>query len=212
MKTSFPTWLGSLALLAVLFSASNAIAQFPNFENIPPEQRAKIMEEMKKRGMAMPPGMMPGATPPGGEQKPEEKKDGENKGEEKKDEGGKTITRPTDKPVVVDPNRLKLTPDKDGRVQFNYLGQPWSDVLQDYADAAKLSFDWQELPADFLNLTTQRKYTLAEARDLLNRHLLARGFTLIQQGEVLSVVEDWQSRFESGSQGRGRRFGRPHAA
>jgi type II secretory pathway component GspD/PulD (secretin) len=146
------------------------------------------MEEMKKRGM--PPGMMPGQPgPPPGEQKPEDNKDGEKKSDDKKDEGTKTITRPTDKPVVVDPNRVKLTTDKDGRVQFSYMGQPWSDVLQDYADAAKLSFDWQELPADFLNLTTQRKYTLEEARDLLNRHLLARRFTLIQQGEVLSVVK-----------------------
>ena len=82
-----------------------------------------------------------------------------------------------------------MTPDKNGLVQFNYMGQPWTDVLQDYADAAKLSFDWQELPADFLNLTTRRKYTLSEARDLLNRHLFARGFTMISQGEVLSVVK-----------------------
>jgi type II secretory pathway component GspD/PulD (secretin) len=191
MKTFSPLWLCSIALLAVLISSTSAFAQ-PAIQlpdNIPPDQRAKIIEQMQKRGM--PPGMMPGQ--PGqqpGEQKPEEKKEGDDKkSEEKKDEGAKTITRPTDKPVVVDPNRAKLTPDKDGRVQFNYLGQPWSDVLQDYADAAKLSFDWQELPADYLNLTTQRKYTLAEARDLLNRHLLMRGFTLIQQGEVLSVVK-----------------------
>jgi type II secretory pathway component GspD/PulD (secretin) len=192
MKTSSPFWLYCNALLAVLCFMSSTIAQppvvVPNIENIPPEHRARFMEEMKKRGLQ--PGMMPGQPgQPPGEQKPEGNKDGEKKPDDKKDEGAKSITRPTDKPVVVDPNRVKLTPDKDGRVQFSYMGQPWSDVLQDYADAAKLSFDWQELPADFLNLTTQRKYTLGEARDLLNRHLLARGFTLIQQGEVLSVVK-----------------------
>ncbi len=132
--------------------------------------------------------MSPGQ--PTGEQKPEEKIEGEGdkKPDEKKEEV-KTIKRPTDKPPTLDPNRPKMTPDKNGLVQFNYFGQPWSEVLQDYADAAKLSFDWQELPADFLNLTTQRKYTLPEARDLLNRHLLARGFTLVMQGEVLSVVK-----------------------
>ena len=191
MKTSSPFWLCSIALLILCFAGS-VFAQvpvaYPSIENIPPEHRARVMEEMKKRGMQ--PGRMPGQPgQPPSEQKPEEKKVDDKKSDEKSEGGTKSITRPTDKPIVVDPNRVKLVPDKDGRVQFNYMGQPWSDVLQDYADAAKLSFDWQELPADFLNLTTQRKYTLSEARDLLNRHLLARGFTLIQQGEVLSVVK-----------------------
>lgn len=186
MKTSCLTSLCCAVLVVVFLSSGVARAQYPIPDNIPPEQRAKIMQEMAKRGIT--PGMMPGQPKPDEEKKPDEKKDDDKKSEEKKDES-KTVTRPTDKPVVVDPNRPKLTPDKDGRVQFNYMGQPWADVLQDYADAAKLTFDWQELPADFLNLTTQRKYTLPEARDLLNRHLLARGFTLIKQGELLSVVK-----------------------
>ncbi len=51
-----------------------------------------------------------------------------------------------------------------------------------------MSLDWQELPGDYLNLTTQRGYSIEEAKDLVNRHLLARGFTLLENGEVLSVV------------------------
>ena len=127
------------------------------------------------------------------EQKPEEKKE-EKKEEEKDDkkegeEEVKTITRPTDGSVKLDPNRIRLTPDKNGMVQFNYNGQPWADVLQEYADAAKMTFDWQELPADNLNLVTQKKYNLAQARDLLNSRLLARGFTLVVQGELLSAIK-----------------------
>ena len=38
-------------------------------------------------------------------------------------------------------------------------------------------------------MITHRKYSLLEARDLLNRHLLARGFTMIVHGELLSVVK-----------------------
>jgi type II secretory pathway component GspD/PulD (secretin) len=186
MKTSFLPLVSGALLLAVLV-VSSAIAQDP-YQNIPPEQRAKMMEAMKRGGMR--PGMMPGqGQPPQGQQKPEEKKEGEKKPDEKK--GGsetKTIKRP-DKPPTADPNRAKLTPDKDGRVQFSYMGQPWSDVLQDYADAAKLNFNWSELPSDYLNLTTQRKYTLPEARDLLNRHLIPLGFTMITQGESLSVAK-----------------------
>ena len=118
-----------------------------------------------------------------------DKKKEDGKKEEKKEEGMKTVKRPTDKPNPVDLERAKLVPDENGMVQFNYNGHPWTDVLQDYADAAKLSFDWQELPADYLNLMTQRKYSLLEARDLLNQHLLVRGFTMVVRGEVLSVVK-----------------------
>ena len=163
-------------------------AQPPGFDpsKLSPEQREMFMKAQREG--RIPPGMAKPGQPQPGEQKPGENKDGEKKPEEKKDDS-KTIKRPTDKPPTVDPNRPKLTPDKNGLVQFNYMGQPWAEVLQDYADAAKLSFDWQELPADFLNLTTQRKYTLPEALDLLNRHLISRGFTIIKQGEVLSVVK-----------------------
>src|SRR5207253_163575 len=61
-------------------------------------------------------------------------------------------------------------------------------VLEWLARVSDLSLDWQELPADYLNLRTQRSYTIDEARDLINRHLLDRGFTLIKHGEVLSAV------------------------
>jgi len=92
-------------------------------------------------------------------------------------------------PVPATVNREKVAPDEEGRIQFNYVGQPWAQVLQDFADAAGYSLDWQELPSDTLNLTTQRTYTPKEAHDLMNRHLLARGFTMLVEGEVLSIVK-----------------------
>jgi len=57
------------------------------------------------------------------------------------------------------------------------------------ADVSGMSLDWQKLPGDYLNLVTQRSYTLDEARDLINRRLLARGYTIVHHGEVLSVVK-----------------------
>lgn len=56
------------------------------------------------------------------------------------------------------------------------------------AEWAKMSLDWQELPGDYVNLTTQRKYTVDEARSLLNGLLLDRGYTMLREGEVLRVV------------------------
>jgi len=122
-------------------------------------------------------------------EKPNENKEGEKKDADKKEDEVKTIKRPTDKPNPLDVDRVKIQTDANGLVQFSYNGHPWPTVMQDYAGAARLTFDWQELPADYLNLITQRKYSLLEARDLLNRHLLARGFTMIVHGELLSVVK-----------------------
>ena len=60
--------------------------------------------------------------------------------------------------------------------------------MQWLADESGLNLDWQEIPGDYLNFVTQRAYTLAEARDVINMHLLDRGYTLLLRGDVLSVT------------------------
>ena len=52
-----------------------------------------------------------------------------------------------------------------------------------------MSLDWQELPGDQLNLATQRPYTLVDARDLINRHLLLRGYTMLESEGVLTIAK-----------------------
>ena len=150
------------------------------------------------------PGPHPGAPgrpeihkKPDGEKKPdpekpekkedgkEEKKDGEGK-EEKKDGAGPT-KRPTEPPEPPDPEVLKVRPDEQGKVRFNFKGHSWPSVLEWIADISGMSLDWQELPEGYLNLITQKSYSVAEARDLINRHLLARGYTMLIQDEVISV-------------------------
>ena len=174
-------------LLCVLLGFCCALLpDFPVLAQRPVSEAQMI--EMRAKMRAQRSGKPPAAQNKADEKKKEEKKKPE-EDEKKKEDEIKTVKRPTERPKAVDPNRVKLKPDADGRVQFNYFGQPWVDVLQDYADAAGYSFDWQELPADYLNLTTRRKYMLKEAHDLLNRHLLARGFTLILQGELLTAVK-----------------------
>ncbi|MEM1304987.1 MAG: hypothetical protein AAGG46_08820, partial [Planctomycetota bacterium] len=118
----------------------------------------------------------------------DKKKSGEedNSSDDSNDDG-EAVTRPTEPPRVPDPRELDAEV-VNGRVRFAFNGQPWPDVLQWLANASKLSLDWQELPPGYLNLTTQRAYSLAEARDLLNRHLQARGYVLLLSGEVLSVA------------------------
>ena len=183
----WPAVSTALVLLAMSSALAQEAAVFQatpgDLSKLPPEMRAKIEEQMRAAQAGRP---QPG---PQGGAKPEEKKDEKKPEEGKKPEDEiKTIKRPTE-PPKANADELKARPDKDGMVQFSFSGQPWTEVLQWYAEVANCSLDWQELPADFLNLTTQRRYTIAETRDLLNGRLLARGFTMIKQGDVLTVVK-----------------------
>jgi type II secretory pathway component GspD/PulD (secretin) len=100
----------------------------------------------------------------------------------------KPVTRADRPAVTANPDELKAKPDGKGLVMFNFQGQPWLEVLEWLAKISHLSLDWQELPGDQLNLATQRGYTVVEARDLINRHLMDRGYTLLRNGDVLTVV------------------------
>jgi type II secretory pathway component GspD/PulD (secretin) len=134
----------------------------------------------------------PGAKTPAGQPQPGQPQPGQKPGEQKPGEqkaGEPAITtRPTTPEKPANPEELKVRPDGEGKVRFTFTGQPWPAVLEWLATISNMSLDWQELPGDFLNLTTRQSYTVPEARDLINRHLFARGFTILQNDEVLSVV------------------------
>ena len=118
----------------------------------------------------MPPGGEPPKMGPDGKPiKPEEDKSKT----EGKTEAAAVVPRPTAPPQPPDPDELKVRPDANGNVQFQFRNQPWPDLLKWLADVSDVSLDWQELPGDYLNLATQRPYSLVETRDTINRHLLA---------------------------------------
>lgn len=100
----------------------------------------------------------------------------------------KPVTRSTTPETPPDPNELKARPDADGKVRFNFNGQPWPLVVEWLAEISEMSLDWQELPGGYLNLTTRGSYTVEEARDIINQHLLVRGYTLLREGETLRVT------------------------
>jgi type II secretory pathway component GspD/PulD (secretin) len=184
LMTVVLSWSGALALAQTITYQGHTV----DMSQIPADQRARMMSRLPpgavvSGGPAQP---MPVGHPATSEQKPEEKKEGE--GGQPADSGTATIKR-SDSGGAADPNELKAKPDKDGMVQFSFRNQPWQDVLQWYADVASCSLDWQELPADKLNLITKRRFSLDQTRDMLNRYLLARGFTMLKQGDVLTVVK-----------------------
>ncbi len=109
------------------------------------------------------------------------KPDGKEAGKDSKEGSAPTpVTRSAEPPTPPDAKELQVRPDKDGTVQFSFRNQPWPEILRWLAEVSNLSLDWQELPGDYLNLATQRPYTLVETRDVVNRHLLSRGFTLLE--------------------------------
>ena len=127
-------------------------------------------------------------SPPEGD-----KKEAENKGDDEKKEGDEKPPKggPIQRSMMSADDKAKpiaeeVTQDDD-RVMFNLKGQPWEAVLEWLAKESQLTLDWQELPGDTLNLITARSYSLEEARDILNRHLLSRGYTMLLTGELLSV-------------------------
>lgn len=132
---------------------------------------------------------------PGEEKKPDSDKKDEGKDEKKEGdskeskEGGGPTKRPTEPKEPPDPEVLKVRPDEQGKVSFNFKGHSWPNVLEWIAEISGMSLDWQELPEGYLNLITQKKYDVAEARDLINRHLLARGYTMLVQDEVISIFK-----------------------
>jgi hypothetical protein len=128
-------------------------------------------------------GVAPAGRPPGEPPKPGEAKPGEAKDE------AKIIKRGEAPPTAADPSEFEVKPDDDGLVSFRFRGQKWPDVIDWYSDTANVAIDWQELPNDYLNIESPKRYTLAQTRDLLNRHLLARGFTLLRHPGGLSVTK-----------------------
>jgi hypothetical protein len=164
---------------------------------------AEATTETAQPGSAARPGQPESQARPSGQEGSEQKSSAGKPSENSEDSGSKPAKsssperesppavriRPAEPNQPPDQDELLVRPEADGRIQFSFQGQAWPDVLEWFAKISQRTLDWQELPGDYLNLTVRRRYTLDEARDLLNRHLLVRGFTLLEHGEGFSVVK-----------------------
>jgi len=158
-------------------------------------------EQMRKMSKGQPPGgAMPGGPPggppngipipPGGA--PTDGKPGEVKpGETKPAEGAapEAIKRKSEPPEPPNKREFDVKPDDQGMVQFQFRNQSWPDLMRWLSEVSGMSLDWQELPGDYLNIATQKKHSLEETRDLFNRHLLARGFTILEFDGIIQVTK-----------------------
>ncbi len=185
-------WLGHLNAQETFTTPSGNSIVLP--AGMSAEQRAAILQSQSMR-----PGVVPGAAAapnanpatPNDAQKKDEKKNEESGAAKEGDENKplENIKRTAEPPGEPDPKEFDVGPDDDGLLYFQFRNQPWPAVLRWYAEVSHLSFDWQELPGDYINLATQRPHTLEEAGDLINRALLMRGFTMLQDDATLTVAK-----------------------
>ncbi|EMI55588.1 signal peptide protein, partial [Rhodopirellula sallentina SM41] len=124
----------------------------------------------------------PGPPQPGG--KEDDKKGDKNEGKDgKPDEESsppKILRRDGIELPEGDPAELKATVGEDGRVSFRFRNQGWVDLINWLSDISGQPIDWQELPGDSVNLVSPERLTVGETADLINRHLLARGYTMLR--------------------------------
>ena len=193
MRTPFSNHF-ALPLLALwlIFSCSIPVS---TGQEVPDAAARKAFKGQLPPG-AVPPGAVPGVAPPGGppgmpgapggppvgDAKPGETKPSEAAAPE-------AIKRKSEPPEAPNKREFDVKPDEQGMVQFQFRNQAWPDLMRWLSEVSSMSLDWQELPGDYLNIATQRKHSLEETRDLFNRHLLARGFTILEFNGILQVTK-----------------------
>ena len=74
-------------------------------------------------------------------------------------------------------------------MRFNFREQKWVDVLDWFARQASLSLVMDKSPPGAFTYTNNRSYSPSEAIDLLNSVLLTKGFSLMQRGRMLILVD-----------------------
>ncbi|WP_145177056.1 secretin N-terminal domain-containing protein [Rubripirellula lacrimiformis] len=137
----------------------------------------------------------PPAKPPGGDAATPEGKDGkpaDAEGKKKDGDAGsapKVIRRDSTLDDKSDPDEFNTMVGEDGKVAFEFRNQPWVGLVQWLADISEVPLDWLELPGDRVNMRSPGRYTVAETRDLFNRYLLARGYTLLEIDGGLTVAK-----------------------
>lgn len=83
-----------------------------------------------------------------------------------------------------------IAPVIESKLQFNFAGAPWSDVLRWFAEESNLSLQMNTTPEGTLNFVDpDQRYSIAEGLDLINRLLLDRGWALVRRGRILLLVD-----------------------
>jgi type II secretory pathway component GspD/PulD (secretin) len=91
-------------------------------------------------------------------------------------------------PSATEPTASGPAEPDDGLLSFNFRRQPWGDVLEWFSERAGLSLVIDTPPPGTLTYYDERRYTAAQAIDVLNGVLLTKGYTLVRKDRMLLVV------------------------
>ncbi|TWU31555.1 secretin N-terminal domain-containing protein [Novipirellula artificiosorum] len=73
-------------------------------------------------------------------------------------------------------------------VRFSFDGVPWREVVNWIAEEADLALHVGDLPPGSFTYSDPESFTCQEAIDRINLFLLSEGYTLVQSGKLLSVI------------------------
>jgi type II secretory pathway component GspD/PulD (secretin) len=145
------------------------------------------MREYYQRMNQMPAMPQPEAKPADAKPKEGEKKD-DKAAAPKPPPGPTPVTRTPAVENSASLNSQRLTVDDKRLVSFNFDDAPWTFVLEEVARVSNMNLDWTQLPGDSLNLRSAGKYTAAQARDIINQHLMARGYAMLADPKTSSLT------------------------
>ena len=103
-------------------------------------------------------------------------------------ENADSQTAPSASDVVVKAKPKMIGPEDGLTINFN--AAPWGEVLKWLAKEAELSLQADAYPAGtFTYRDPYRRYTVAEAMDIMNGVLLGKGYTLVKKQRILISVD-----------------------
>jgi type II secretory pathway component GspD/PulD (secretin) len=86
-------------------------------------------------------------------------------------------------------SKSELVVSEDGRIGFNFQFTPWKDVIDFFAKQGGYAFTTDKYPSGTFSYSDSKKYTAEEALDLLNLHLMMKGFMLVKREKLLKLFD-----------------------
>jgi type II secretory pathway component GspD/PulD (secretin) len=97
-------------------------------------------------------------------------------------QGGVTVERAT-------AGAAQLNVNEDGLYRLSFEFTPWKSVLEYFAKQGGYSFATDIYPPGTLNYTDPKHYTAEQVIDILNLHLMTKGFILVKRENLLRLFD-----------------------
>ncbi|MBW8885336.1 MAG: hypothetical protein JF612_11325, partial [Planctomycetia bacterium] len=82
-----------------------------------------------------------------------------------------------------------LTVSEDGKMKIDFAFTPWKNVLEYFAKKAGYAFATDKWPQGTFNYSDPKYYTPEEVLDILNLHLITKGFILAKREKLLRLFD-----------------------